>query len=82
MSIATGNIHQNPYPIPPHVNMAHHFLSNLIDGGQSEKDTPTSSRKIAIKNLATLQTCDLPAILRYRTIFTPHRIGEHTARCK
>ena len=37
-------------------------------------------RKIAIENLAILQTCDLPAILRYRPIFTPHRIGEHTAR--
>src|SRR3990170_4952425 len=30
--------------------------------------------KIAIKNLAILQTGDLPAILRYRTIFSPHRI--------
>jgi len=39
-------------------------------------------RKIAIENLAILQTCDLPAILRYRPIFTPHRIGEYTARCK
>jgi len=38
--------------------------------------------KIAIKNLAILQTGDLPAILRYRTIFSPHRIGEHTARRK
>src|SRR3990170_7267925 len=41
-----------------------------------------NNRKIAIKNLAILQTGDLPAILRYRTIFAPHRIGEHTARCK
>src|SRR3990170_6140971 len=32
--------------------------------------------KIAIKNLAILQTCDLPAILRYRRIFVPHRIGD------
>jgi len=39
-------------------------------------------RKIAIKDRAILQTGDLPAILRYRTIFTPHRIGEHTARRK
>jgi hypothetical protein len=39
-------------------------------------------RKIAIKNLAILQTCDLAAILRYRPIFVPHRIGEHTARLK
>src|SRR3990172_9139511 len=39
-----------------------------------------SNRKIAIKNLAILQTGDLPAILCYRTIFGPHRIGEHTAR--
>jgi hypothetical protein len=30
--------------------------------------------KIAIKTLAILQTGDLPAILRYRTIFAPHRI--------
>ena len=42
----------------------------------------TPVRKIAIKNLAILQTCDLPAILRYRTIFTPHRIGKYTARRK
>ena len=34
------------------------------------------SRKIAIKPLAILQTCDLPAILRYRRIFAPHRIGD------
>ncbi|OHB73538.1 MAG: hypothetical protein A2W17_08405 [Planctomycetes bacterium RBG_16_41_13] len=33
-------------------------------------------RKIAIKNLAILQTCDLAAILRYRHIFAPHRIGD------
>ncbi len=38
-----------------------------------------SNRKIAIKNLAILQTGDLAAILRYRTIFAPHRIDEHTA---
>jgi hypothetical protein len=38
--------------------------------------------KIAIKNLAILQTGDLAAILRYRRIFSPHRIGEHTARRK
>ena len=31
-------------------------------------------RKIAIENLAILQTGDLPAILRYRRIFVPHRI--------
>ena len=41
-----------------------------------------SNRKIAIKNLAILQTGDLPAILRYRLIFSPHRIDEHTARHK
>jgi len=35
-------------------------------------------RKIAIENLAILQTGDLPAILCYRRIFVPHRIGEHT----
>src|SRR3990172_11377658 len=35
-----------------------------------------AGRKIAIKNLAILQTCDLPAILRYRRIFAPHRIGD------
>jgi len=40
------------------------------------------SRKIAIKNLAILQTGDLPDILRYRPIFSPYRIGEHTARRK
>ncbi|OGP12135.1 MAG: hypothetical protein A3G39_09160 [Deltaproteobacteria bacterium RIFCSPLOWO2_12_FULL_43_16] len=37
-------------------------------------------RKIAIKNLAILQTCvrlrRMPAILRYRRIFAPHRIGD------
>jgi len=33
-------------------------------------------RKIAIKTLAILQTCDLAAILRYRRIFAPHRIGD------
>jgi len=38
--------------------------------------------KIAIKNLAILQTCDLRAILCYRRIFTPHRIGEYAARRK
>src|SRR3990167_2586068 len=32
------------------------------------------NRKIAIKTLAILQTGDLPAILRYRPIFDPHRI--------
>ena len=32
------------------------------------------NRKIAIENLAILQTGDLPAILRYLTIFVPHRI--------
>jgi len=37
-----------------------------------------TSRKIAIKTPAILQTGDLPAILRYRPIFVPHRIGEHT----
>jgi hypothetical protein len=47
------------------------------------------TRKIAIKNLAILQTCDLPdpsfawvPRLRYRPIFAPHRIGEHTVRRK
>ena len=43
-------------------------------------------RKIAIKTLAILQTGvrlrRMPAILCYRTIFSPHRIGEHTARRK
>src|SRR3989344_8714615 len=34
-----------------------------------------NNRKIAIKNLAILQTGDLPAILRCRRIFAPHRIG-------
>ncbi|OGP32105.1 MAG: hypothetical protein A2073_04865 [Deltaproteobacteria bacterium GWC2_42_11] len=43
---------------------------------------PVLIRKIAIKNLAILQTGDLPAIVRCRRIFAPHRIGEHTARCK
>ena len=45
--------------------------------------------KIAIKNLAILQTGDLPdpsfawvPRLRYRPIFVPHRIGKHTARLK
>ncbi|OGP31653.1 MAG: hypothetical protein A2073_04760 [Deltaproteobacteria bacterium GWC2_42_11] len=45
--------------------------------------------KIAIKNLAILQTGDLPdpsfawvPRLRCRRIFAPHRIGEHTARRK
>ena len=33
------------------------------------------SSKIAIKNLAILQTGDLPAILRCRRIFALHRIG-------
>jgi len=41
-----------------------------------------SIRKIAIKTLAILQTCDLSAILRYRRIFAPHRIGKHTPRRK
>jgi len=40
------------------------------------------TRKIAIKNFAILQTGDLPAVLRCRRIFAPHRIGEHTARRK
>jgi len=38
--------------------------------------------KIAIEDLAILQTGDLAAILRYRRIFSPHRIDEHTARRK
>src|SRR3990167_2299518 len=33
------------------------------------------NRKIAIENLAILQTGDLPAILRCRRIFALHRIG-------
>jgi len=39
-------------------------------------------RKIAIKDLAILQTGDLAVILRYRHIFSPHRIDKHTARRK
>ena len=38
------------------------------------KDIILIDRKIAIKPIAILQTCDLPAILRYRPIFAPHRI--------